>query len=101
MLELGGMAGGAAEVRGGLADADAGLQAVGAQYGQRLVELQELRVTQANMAATRQVPHALGTASSDKPVADSGLCYLRKGLQMAPSPAHARVQRHWQSPAAV
>jgi hypothetical protein len=56
MLELGGMAGGAAEVRSGLADADAGLQAVGARYGQRLVELQELRATQANMAATRQVP---------------------------------------------
>ena len=63
MLELGGMAGGAAEVRSGLADADAGLQAVGARDGQRLVELQELRATQANMAATRQVHELLCRAS--------------------------------------
>jgi hypothetical protein len=72
MLELGGMAGGAAEVRGGLADADAGLQAVGAQYGQRLAELQELRATQANMAATRQVPDLLGEACSQL-IGDNGL----------------------------
>lgn len=59
MLELGGMAGGAAELRGGLAEADGGLQAVGAQYGKRLEELQELRATQTNMAAARQVPKCL------------------------------------------
>ncbi len=55
MLELGGMAGGAAELRAGLAQADEGLQAVGAAYAKRLNELQELRRTHANMAAARQV----------------------------------------------
>lgn len=56
MLELGGMAGGAAELRSGLSEADSGLQAVGAQYAKRLEELQDLRSTQSNMAAARQVP---------------------------------------------
>ncbi len=55
MLELGGMAGGAGELRAGMADADAGLQAVGAQYAKRLAELQELRATQSAMASARQV----------------------------------------------
>lgn len=61
MLELGGMAGGAGELRAGLAEADTGLQAVGAQYAKRLEELQEMRRTQSNMAAARQV----GRASSE------------------------------------
>lgn len=55
MLELGGMAGGAGELRAGMADADAGLQAVGAQYAKRLAELQELRATQSAMASARQL----------------------------------------------
>lgn len=54
MLELGGMAGVGGELRAGLAEADSGLQTVGAQYAKRLEELQELRTTQAHMAAARQ-----------------------------------------------
>lgn len=102
MLELGGMAGGAAEVRGGLADADAGLQAVGAQYGQRLVELQELRVTQANMAATRQVTRAEELGILLQAMVDSEMYRLRKGLRMAPSHVPKYVfSRQWQHPTAV
>ena len=55
MVELGGMAAVAAQLRGGIADADGALQAAGAHYLKRLSELQDLRRTQSAMAATRHV----------------------------------------------